>query len=179
MKRYVWGPYSAIGLWVAFCVFLLDQLSKYWIVQIFWPAKGCDPFNEPRLFACQFEVLPFMDFTMVWNRGISYGLLAQDGDFGRWVLIVFSVLAALGFCFWLVRAEGRLMALAIGLIVGGAVGNALDRVVYGAVADFVSLHGFGFYWYIFNVADVAIVAGAAGLLYDLLILSPVSKGKIP
>lgn len=176
MMGTIWGRYSGFGLLVAVFILLSDQLSKYWIVQKFWPAHGCDPLNELQLARCQFEVLPFLDLTMAWNKGISYGLLAQNSDLGRWLLILFSVVAALGFFVWLGRAKGNLLALSIGLIIGGAIGNGLDRVVYGAVADFVSLHGFGFYWYIFNVADIAIVAGAAGLLYDLVIISSESDG---
>ena len=169
MKILVWGHYSAFGLLVAFVTFTLDQLSKYWIVHQFWPSHGCDPFNHAKLYTCRFEVLPFMDFTMAWNTGISYGLLSGNGQLGWILLILFSLLAVLGFCVWLANVEYRLLALSIGLVIGGALGNVVDRVVYGAVADFVSLHGFGFYWYIFNIADVAIVAGAAGLLYELVI----------
>ena len=164
MQISVWGRFSAFGLFVAGAIFVLDQLSKTWIVQVFWPAFGCDPFVD----RCRYEVLPFMDFTMAWNTGISYGLLAGHGELGRWLLIVFSVVAVVGFFFWLAQAERKLLALSIGLIIGGAAGNLVDRLVYGAVADFVSLHSFGFYWYIFNVADVAIVAGAVGLLYEVI-----------
>ena len=165
----VWGRYSGFGLLIALITFLADQLSKYWIVQIFWPQTGCDPLNFAKAHFCSYRVTPFMDFTMAWNTGISYGLLAQDSDWGRWLLTLFSIIAAIGFFVWLWRVEQRFLALAIGLIIGGALGNAVDRVVYGAVADFVSLHGFGYYWYIFNVADVAIVAGAAGLLYEMVL----------
>ena len=164
MQISVWGRFSALGVLVAGVIFALDQLSKTWIVQMFWPEQGCDPFVN----RCRYEVLPFMDFTMAWNTGISYGLLAGHGELGRWLLIVFSVVAVVGFFFWLAQAERKLLALSIGLIIGGAAGNLVDRLVYGAVADFVSLHSFGFYWYIFNVADVAIVAGAAGLLYEVI-----------
>ncbi len=163
------GPYVRFASLVAAIIFIADQLSKYWIVQLFWPARGCDPFNNTRLIECRAEILPFMDFTMTWNPGISFGLLPQDSDLGRWLLTLFSIVAAIGFFIWLWRVEQRFLALAIGLIIGGALGNAVDRAVYGAVADFMSLHGFGFYWYIFNVADVAIVAGAAGLLYEMVI----------
>ena len=167
MQVSVWGRFSALGLLVAGVIFVLDQLSKAWIVQLFWPAQGCNPFLD----RCRYEVLPFLDFIIAWNTGISYGLLSGNGELGRWLLIGFSLAAVLGFFFWLAQADRRLLALSIGLIIGGAAGNVIDRLVYGAVADFVSLHGFGFYWYIFNVADIAIVAGAAGLLYEV-ILSP-------
>ena len=169
MMKWILGPYSMLGLGLALVTLVLDQISKIWVVRSFWPANGCDPFDYTGLFNCRVEVLPFMDFTMVWNRGISYGLFADYGSVGRILLIVFSLLAVIGFLIWLARAESRLLALSIGLIIGGALGNVIDRVLYGAVADFVSLHGFGYYWYVFNLADAAIVAGAAGLLYEVML----------
>jgi signal peptidase II len=99
---------------------------------------------------------------------VSYGLLPQDSDLGRWGLILFAFAAALALIVWLARVTSPLAAAAIGLIVGGALGNAIDRMLYGAVADFFSLHAFGYQWYIFNIADVAIVAGVIGLLYESL-----------
>ena len=103
---------------------------------------------------------------LTYNRGISYGLLPQDGELGRWALVALSLAAAVLFAVWMVRAQSWVVAVSLGLLVGGALGNALDRMVYGAVVDFVSLHGFGWYWYVFNLADAAIVAGVVGLLYD-------------
>lgn len=161
-----------LGLLLGAVTFVLDQLSKYWIVQLFWPANGCDPLDKALAYKCHFVVTPFMDLTMAWNKGVSYGLFTQNSDSGRLLLIGFSVLAIVGFLIWLMQVTRPIVAWAIGLIVGGAAGNALDRVNYEAVADFVSLHGFGFYWYIFNVADVAIVIGAALLLYDLAFHDP-------
>ena len=117
-------------------------------------------------------MLPFFDLVLVWNKGISYGLFAQDTALGQWALLGFKLVAAVFLWAWLARAESRLMAVCLGLIIGGAVGNAIDRVAYGAVADFVLLHlttgSFSFKWYVFNLADAAIVAGVAGLLYDSL-----------
>lgn len=162
-----WGRFTGYGLLVALVVFVLDFASKYWVVKIFWPENGCDPFNVAQASHCRVEILPFIDFTMAWNTGISYGLFAGNGGLGRHLLILFTVVAIIGFFIWLSRCSQKILALSIGLIMGGALGNGIDRVIYGAVADFVSLHGFGFYWYIFNVADVAIVAGAAGLLYEI------------
>lgn len=162
------GGWFAAGMVTALVTLVLDQLSKYWVVQIFWPGQGCDPLDKANSYRCSYEVTPFMDLTMAWNTGISYGLLADYGVTGRILLILFSVVAIVGFSIWLWRAAGAILAVSIGLIIGGAAGNAIDRVVYEAVADFVSLHAFGFYWYIFNVADVAIVAGAAGLAYELV-----------
>src|SRR3712207_4124698 len=107
---------------------------------------------------------------MIWNRGISYGLFQQNSELGRWVLIVVSILAAIGLSVWIRRTAARVLAVSLGLIVGGAVGNVIDRLVYGAVFDFIQIHWGEWSWYVFNVADAAIVAGVAGLLYDSFVL---------
>jgi signal peptidase II len=113
---------------------------------------------------------PFIDLVLVWNTGISYGLFPQAGPLGQWALLGVKAVAVLLLWIWLARAGGRLTALSLGLIIGGAVGNAIDRVAYGAVADFVLFHittaTWTFRWYVFNLADVGIVAGVVGLLYD-------------
>ena len=108
----------------------------------------------------------FFDLVLTYNRGISYGLLPQDGELGRWALVILSLAAATLFTIWMLRSRSMIVVTALGLLVGGALGNALDRMVYGAVVDFVSLHAFGWRWYVFNLADAAIVAGVIGLLYD-------------
>ncbi len=113
-------------------------------------------------------ITPFFDLVLVWNQGISYGLLPQEGALGRWGLILFAFAASLALAVWLARLTAPLGAASIGLIIGGAIGNAIDRIAYGAVADFFSLHAFGYQWYVFNIADTAIVAGVVGLLYESL-----------
>jgi len=154
-QRLIWGPRTRPGLLAAALAFLLDQGSKVWLLHIYdLGARGV------------VEVLPFFDLVLTWNAGISYGLFPQESDLGRWLLIAFMLLAALALWVWLARVESAFGAVAIGLTIGGALGNALDRVLYGAVADFFSLHALGFHWYIFNIADVAIVAGVLGLLYE-------------
>ncbi|GMA78915.1 hypothetical protein GCM10025880_53320 [Methylorubrum aminovorans] len=99
---------------------------------------------------------------------MSYGLFQQEGGLGRWLLVGISLAAAIGLSVWMVRAGSRLLAVALGLIVGGALGNAIDRAAYGAVFDFVHLHAGTWSWYVFNVADAAIVAGVVGLILDSL-----------
>ena len=95
------------------------------------------------------------------------GCLAQQGEAGQWLLAGFAVLAAMALAWWLaVGTGGWIWAISLGLLIGGAIGNGIDRVRLGGVADFFSMHAFGFYWYVFNIADVAIVAGVVGLLYD-------------
>jgi signal peptidase II len=106
------------------------------------------------------------------NTGISYGLFQTQGAFGHWVLIIFKTVAIVLLQLWLTRARDRLTALSLGLIIGGAIGNTIDRFAYGWVADFVFFHistaNWHFNWYVFNLADVAIVAGVVGLLYESL-----------
>lgn len=113
---------------------------------------------------------PFFDLTVEWNRGISYGLFQQDGDAGRWALIGISLIAAAVLSFWMSRVKTKVLAVSLGMIVGGAIGNAIDRIAYGAVFDFIHFHIGTFSWYVFNVADAAIVAGVIGLLYDSFVL---------
>lgn len=153
--RWLWGAASPLGLAVAGVTFAVDQIHKAWM--LYWVA-----IREGQTIT----VTPFLDLVLVWNRGISYGLLQQETQLGRALLIGFAAIAVLVLAAWLARTTSRLAATAIGLIIGGALGNAVDRAVYGAVADFFSLHAFGFYWYVFNIADVAIVMGVAGLMYE-------------
>ncbi|HWY66164.1 MAG TPA: signal peptidase II [Rhizomicrobium sp.] len=114
-------------------------------------------------------VLPFFNLVMVWNPGISYGLFPASGRVGTFLLIGLSVgaVAVLSWLLW--RATSRSLAIGYGLIIGGALGNNLvDRVIYGKVADFFHFYGFGYDWYIFNIADVAITLGAIAIIYDVL-----------
>jgi len=114
-------------------------------------------------------VLPFFNLVMVWNPGISYGLFPASGRVGTFLLVGLSVIAV-GVLSWLLwRATSRSLAIGYGLIIGGALGNNLvDRVIYGKVADFFHFYGFGYDWYIFNVADVTITVGAILIIYDVL-----------
>jgi signal peptidase II len=153
---WLWGPLSRLGLSIAVVTLAVDQAHKWWMLAIFGiEEKGRVP------------VLPFLDLVYVKNLGISYGLGA--GVIGQGALAAFALVAALGLMIWLARGEmNRLMAISIGLLIGGAVGNAIDRLHLGGVADFFLLHAYGWSWYVFNIADAAIVAGVAGLLYESL-----------
>lgn len=159
LARWLWGPYSALALKIAAVTFALDQAHKAWMLLVYRiQDKG------------RVTVTPFLDLVFVKNTGISYSLLDDDGTRWQLVLAAFAVVASAARWVWLARAgTGRLMAWALGLIIGGALANGLDRVLIGGVADFFSLHAFGFYWYVFNIADVAIVAGVAALLYESFI----------
>jgi len=147
-----WGPLSRLGVLLAAWVFGLDQLSKFWILKI----VNLD--ERPPI-----QITPFADLAMAWNEGVSYGLLTTNAQM---VLVFMSLVITAVLWIWLARAAHPLSAAALGLIIGGALGNALDRVLHGAVADFVHLHWGSWSWYIFNIADVAIVAGVVLLVYD-------------
>src|SRR5215204_756681 len=150
---------ARLGCWVALATFALDQASKLYLLY------GYDlPVWEPLVLA------PFLELVVVWNQGMSYGLFKQNTEVGRWALVAVQIAAAVGLSLWMVRASGRILVLSLALIVGGAAGNALDRIVFGAVFDFVHFHVGAWSWYVFNVADAAIVAGVIGLLYDALVL---------
>lgn len=162
LSSYLLGPLTIFGLGVASLVCLLDQASKLYLLFVFDLAA-----NGP------VRLGPFFDFVLTRNTGISYGLFQTQGPLGQWVLLAFKALAVVFLWVWLARAQGRLVALSVGLIIGGAVGNAIDRLAYGWVADFVFFHvsaaDWRFNWYVFNLADVAIVAGVIGLLYESLV----------
>lgn len=150
---------AAIGFSLALVTLVLDQATKLYTLFIYDL-----PVREP------VELTPFLNLIVVWNRGISYGLFQQSSDLGRWGLIVISILAAIGLSVWIRRTKGKLLAASLGLIVGGAVGNVIDRLAYGAVFDFIQFHIGTWSWYVFNIADAAIVAGVIGLLYDSFVL---------
>ena len=157
--QYLYGPRVGFGVVVALVTTALDQACKLWLL------FGFDLANRGTV-----RLGPFFDLVLVWNTGISYGLFPQAGPLGQWALLGVKAIAVLLLWIWLSRAGLRLTALALGLIIGGAIGNAVDRIAYGAVADFVLFHittaNWTFRWYVFNLADVAIVAGVVGLLYD-------------
>ncbi|KAB2913592.1 MAG: signal peptidase II [Hyphomicrobiaceae bacterium] len=153
---WLWGPLSQLGLTVLVLTLAFDQAHKWWMLIIFRiQEKG------------RVAVTPFLDLVYVLNTGVSYGMFLQDTPSGQWLLAGFAVLAVLAMALWLARGvRDKVVAASLGLVMGGALSNAVDRVLLGGVADFFSLHALGFYWYVFNIADVAIVAGVAGLLYD-------------
>lgn len=144
------------GIWggaLAVLSLVVDQAHKLWMLG---PYAIQDKGRVP--------LTPWLDLIMVWNRGVSYGLLTQDGDSGRWILVGLGLAGAALFGYWMWIADRLLPALSLGLIVGGAVSNVIDRLVHGAVADFFLFHVGSFEWYVFNIADVWIVAGVVGML---------------
>jgi signal peptidase II len=165
---YLWGPFTRLGLSVAAVACAIDQITKVWLLTVFdLGSRGI------------VRVAPMLDLVLTWNTGISYGLFQQNSPLGRFLLLAIKVLAVALLWAWLARAGSKLMAVSLGLVIGGAVGNAIDRLAYGAVADFVLFHvttaSFSFTWYVFNLADAAIVAGVIGLLYDSLTAGRAAK----
>lgn len=151
----VWGAFSLIGTGVAILSFLSDRLHKWWSLHILdLPAIG------------RIQVTDNFDIVMAWNKGVSYGLFQAETTAGIIFLVTFALAIVIGLGLWLAKAENKVLAVAIGLIIGGALGNVLDRLIYGAVADFFSFHAFGFYWYIFNVADIWIAVGVGLILIE-------------
>jgi signal peptidase II len=156
---YAWGPLTALGLVVALLSCVADQAAKLYLLDVVELGS-----HGP------VAVAPLVSLVLTWNTGISYGLFPQEGVLGLWLLLGFKAVAVVLLWIWLARSHSRLTALALGLIIGGAIGNAIDRLHWPGVMDFVLLHvetaGANFRWYVFNLADVAIVAGVATLLYD-------------
>jgi signal peptidase II len=115
------------------------------------------------------DVLPFFNLVMVWNPGVSYGLFPAHGPWGTTFLAIFSLAAVGGLGYWLWNATRPALAVGLGLVIGGALGNLVDRLIYGKVADFFHFYVLGYDWYVFNLADCAITFGVAALLYDALL----------
>jgi len=158
---WLWADHAKPALLVAVLTLVIDQAHKLWML-FGWGIK----LGERHV------LLPFLDIVYVKNTGISYSML--DGKSQAWQLTLagFALIAASGLWIWIIRGQhNKIMVISLGLIVGGAIANAIDRVWLGGVADFFSAHAFGYYWYVFNLADVAIVAGVTGLLYDSFIAS--------
>jgi signal peptidase II len=149
-----------LGLIAAALALVADQGSKLFMLY------GAGFADMPS--GAAVPVLPFFNLMMVWNPGISYGLFPASGKFGTVLLVVVSVLVVAFLIWWLWRSTSQWLTTGFGFIIGGALGNVIDRLVYGKVADFFHFYGFGYDWYIFNVADVAITIGAILIIYDVI-----------
>jgi signal peptidase II len=146
-----------VGLGITVLVLVLDQLSKWWIVS--------DVMNPLRIL----EITPFLNIVLVRNRGASFGMLNNGGEWGPWLLTVLAAAIAVGLLFWLWRARTAWVVVALGMIIGGAAGNVIDRLRFGAVTDFLDAHWGELHWPAFNLADSAISVGVVILLADALI----------
>ena len=154
-----------VGIAAAALMLLVDQAHKLWMLNVFDM-----PNRQP------VRVAPFLDLVMAWNRGVSYSLLEANSDLGRYGLLALTLGATALLAWWMWRATHVVTGLGLGLIVGGAIGNGIDRAAYGAVADFFHFHIGTFSWYVFNLADVGIVAGVALLLYESIFMAEKTPG---
>jgi signal peptidase II len=165
---FIAGAPFRLGVAAALAAAAADQASKVWLLYGFGLTERS-----------RVPVTPFFDLVLAWNTGISYGLFRQSGPLWQWMLLAFKVVAVAFVLVWLTRTQSRLVGLALGLIAGGAIGNAIDRAVHGAVMDFALFHVTGptwsYQWYVFNLADAAIVAGVIGLIYESLFLQDAAK----
>jgi lipoprotein signal peptidase len=149
---------TLLGAVAALVVLVADQVSKWWVVDVMHlPQVG------------QIVLLPVLNFTMVWNRGVTFGLLTSFGRSSYLLLAAVALAVVIALVVWLRRAESRLVAISLGAIVGGALANVIDRLRFGAVIDFIHAHVGDWSWYVFNLADAAIVCGVAALVIDSLL----------
>ena len=153
-----WTPGIAVGLSTLFAVLVADQVSKAFIID-FMAERGFHPL----------DVAPHVRLVMVWNRGVSFGMLAQESGILRWGLSALAFAIATGLMVWVARLNDLWAILGGGLVAGGAIGNAVDRVIHGAVADFVDVHAGGWSWPAFNIADSAITVGVGVLVLNALL----------
>lgn len=147
------------GLLLALLVLVFDQLTK-WLVLV-----PMDLANNPVI------VTSFFNMVLVWNRGVSFGMFSDAGAAGPWILTVLAIAVVIGLVYWLRQAEGWPTVFGLGLVIGGALGNVIDRLRFGAVVDFLDFHIAQYHWPAFNIADAAICVGA-GLLLLAGLLSP-------
>ena len=137
-------------------IFLLDFSSKYYLVNFY------DLGSKGRVY-----LTPFLDFILVLNPGISFGIFSNGDDIQRWILSIISISVIFYLYYWSTKSPSKLTKISLFIMIGGALGNVLDRLTYGKVIDFISLHVFDYYWYVFNIADIAIVLGGLMILIDL------------
>ena len=161
-------PYLRSGVIAGIVTLVLDQATKLWLLFVFDIARRG-----------VMKVTPFFDLVLAWNVGISFGWFQSDSAWAQIGLMAVKAVAVVVLAIWMARSRTLLATIALGLIIGGAIGNSIDRFAYGAVVDFALFHlqigGKTYHWYVFNLADVAIVAGVAALLYDSFLGVPAAK----
>ncbi len=161
------GP-QRLGLVLAFAVIVLDQATKLWIYQ-YLVVDGVRAV----------PVLPFFNLVTVWNYGVSFGMFNTGAETTAWIFSLLALAISSALVVWLVRTDQVLLTGALGLIIGGAIGNVIDRLRFGAVFDFLDFHAFGWHWPAFNVADSAITVGVAVLFVDSLFGNEGESKKTP
>jgi signal peptidase II len=156
------------GVIAALAALALDQASKLWLLFVFDIARRGSV-----------KLTPFLDLVLAWNVGISFGWFQSDSQLAQTILLLIKAVAVIVLAIWMARSRTLITTIGLGLIIGGAIGNAIDRFAYGAVVDFALFHvqigGNTLNWYVFNLADVAIVAGVAALLYESFLGVPAAK----
>lgn len=166
-------PILFLGFAVDLVIF--DQLSKWAVSEFLMRTDGAamDLWSwivsaPERLDFHRVEVLPFFNVVMVWNQGVSFGLFNQDTNYGPLMLVALALAISVGFGVWLFRSNSVLQMAGLSMVIGGAIGNVIDRLRFGAVMDFLDVHAFGYHWPAFNVADSAIVVGVVILMVHAL-----------
>jgi signal peptidase II len=144
------------GLLISGVVLASDQFTKYWIILYVM--------QPPQVI----EVFPFFNLVMGWNYGVSFGMLNSAPEISTWLLPSVVITIITGLLFWLFRVDNLRQAIGLGFIIGGAIGNLIDRLIFGAVADFLDFHIMGYHWPAFNIADAAITVGAIVMIIDTL-----------
>jgi signal peptidase II len=155
---------TGLGAGMAILAILADQASKNWLLT--------GPMHEPQVF----ELTSFFNVVSAWNKGVSFSMFWTSAETGPWILSGVALVIALGLAFWLTRVSHVLAALGIGLVIGGALGNVIDRLRFGAVFDFLDFYVGAYHWRAFNVADSCITIGVILLLWDGLFHGP-ERGK--
>ncbi|MEM1400610.1 MAG: signal peptidase II [Pseudomonadota bacterium] len=158
---------TILGLAIAVIIIIADQITKWLMLLMVMQPPQIIP------------VTSFFNLVMVWNRGVSFGMFASSADTMRWGLTGLAVLVSLALIVWLWRCDNRLTALALGGIIGGALGNAIDRVIHGAVYDFLDFHVAGYHWPAFNLADSAITVAAVILVVQSFFSAPEGREAKP
>lgn len=172
-----------VGFALILDLIILDQVSKWLVLEyVLKPAAlpGTEPYGILEWFAApplrlppvSVELLPFFNLVMVWNEGVSFGLMQMQTPY---ILISLALVISLFFAGWLLKAQTWFQAIALAMVIGGALGNVIDRLRLGAVADFLDFHAFGLHYPAFNVADSCITLGIAFLVFDGLLLEPKRK----
>lgn len=148
--------WSLMGIGLATFIIAIDQVSKWLVLShLMVPPQT-------------FPITSFFNIVLAWNRGISFGLFSNSNPYGPWILAAIATGFIVVIILWIWQAETKIMALAFGAVLGGAIGNLSDRIRFGAVTDFLDFHAFGYHWYTFNIADTAIVVGVALILLEYL-----------
>ncbi len=160
------------GILFALLLLVVDQASKWWILEV---VRLPEVRNIPLVMLGPVG----LDLTMVWNRGVTFGLFSGEGSWNHLILAALALVVAGFLLRWLARAENCLVTYALGAVIGGAIANVIDRVRFGAVVDFVDVHAWGWHWYVFNLADAAIVCGVLALVADALIRPETQRKEAP